>query len=115
MNIKRGEIVLVNLEPSMGSEQGKIRPCLVVQNNVLNRFLTTTIVVPLTSRIPDKDYPSEVVVNPGESGLKEKSSILCHQIRAISFKDRILKKIGSLTPETMRKVNEALKTSLGIE
>ena len=115
MSINRGEIVLVNLEPSMGSEQGKIRPCVIVQNNILNKFLPTTIITPLTSRIPDKDYPSEVVIGPEESGLKQKSSILCHQIRTISAEDRILKKIGSLNPNTMKKVDDALKASLGLE
>ncbi|MFH1256176.1 MAG: type II toxin-antitoxin system PemK/MazF family toxin [Candidatus Diapherotrites archaeon] len=115
MIIKRGDLVLVNLEPSVGSEQGKIRPCLVVQNDVSNELSPTTIVVPLTSTIPDKEYPTNVIVEPDNSGLTKKSTILCNQIRAISIQHRIIKKIGSLSPETMQKVDEALKTSLGMD
>jgi len=115
MNIERGEIVLVNLEPSMGSEQGKIRPCLVVQNNDSNKYSPNTIVVPFTSSVPEKDFPTVVIAEINETGLQKRSAILCTQIRTISAEDRILKKIGSLKSEAMRKVDFALKTSLGIE
>ena len=115
MNVKRGDIVLANLEPVMGSEQGKIRPCLVVQNDVGNKFSSTTIIVPLTSTIPDKNYPTTVIVGPQESGLKEKSAILSNQIRTISRGDRIIKILSSLKPQTMVQVNNALKASLALE
>ncbi|VVB99780.1 PemK-like, MazF-like toxin of type II toxin-antitoxin system [uncultured archaeon] len=114
MNIRRGEIVLVNLEPVKGSEQGRIRPCLIVQNDIANEYSSTTIVVPFTSTIPEKDYPTVVIVEPSESGLKETSTALCNQIRTISAKDRVIKAIGMLKPATMKKVDEALKTSLGL-
>ncbi len=115
MNVKRGDIVLVNLEPVMGSEQGKIRPCLVVQNDVGNKFSSTTIIVPVTSAMPDKNYPTTVVVEPRESGLKEKSTILCNQIRTISRGHRIIKILSSLKPQTMIQVNNALKASLSLD
>lgn len=115
MNIRRGDILLANLEPSRGSEQGKIRPCIVVQNDVANNFSPTTIIVPLTSAFSDKDYPTEARISKEEGSLKEDSVALCNQIRTISIEDRVLKKLGSLKPETMRKVDEAVKTSLGLD
>jgi len=115
MNIKRGDIVLTKLEPVMGSEQGKIRPCLVVQHDIFNQYSPTTIISPFTSKIPDKPYPTVVVVEPNDSGLPEKSAILCNQIRTISKEHRIIKKLGTLKPQTMLQVNEALKASLALD
>jgi mRNA interferase MazF len=115
MTIRRGDIVLSNLEPVLGSEQGKIRPCLVVQNDSSNQFSPTTIIAPITSTIPDKKYPTLVIVEPEESGLKKESTILCGQIRTISVKHRVIKKLGTLKPGTMKKVDEALKTSLALD
>lgn len=115
MIIKRGDIFLVNLEPAYGSEQGKIRPCLVVQNDTSNKYSPNTIIVPFTSSIPEKDYPTIVIAEPKESGLEKTSAILCSQIRTISAEERILRKLGTLRPGTMRKVDEALKTSLALD
>ena len=115
MIIKRGDIVLANLEPVLGSEEGKIRPCLIVQNDTANKFSPNTIIVPFTSSIPDKEYPTVVIVQPSDSSLPKESAILCSQIRTISVEDRVIKKLGALNPSTMRKVNEALKTSLALE
>ncbi len=115
MIIKRGDILLANLEPVMGSEQGKIRPCLVVQNDTANKFSPNTIIVPFTSHIPDKFYPTVVVVSSVESQLPKESAILCSQVRTISVTDRTIRKLGALRPETMKKVNEALKVSLALE
>jgi mRNA interferase MazF len=115
MNLKRGDIVLANLEPAYGSEQGKIRPCIVIQNDIANKYGPTIIIVPTTTSVSGKEYPTEAIISPEESGLKETSAVLCNQIRTISIEDRILKKIGTLKPEAMQKVNEALKTSLALE
>ena len=115
MIINRGDIFLADLDPVKGSEQGKKRPCLVVQNDTANRFSPNTIIVPITSHIPDKFYPTVVVVRTIESGLPMESAILCSQIRAISVRDRVVKKIGALSQSKMKEVDEALKTSLGIE
>lgn len=115
MTIRRGDIFLVNLEPVLGSEQGKTRPCLVVQNDTSNEYSPNTIIVPFTSSLPDKNYPTVVIAAPSESGLEKTSAILCSQLRTISTKDRILKKLGMLNPSTMRKVDEALKTSLALD
>ncbi|HIH32862.1 MAG TPA: type II toxin-antitoxin system PemK/MazF family toxin [Candidatus Diapherotrites archaeon] len=115
MIIKRGDILLVNLEPVMGSEQGKIRPCIVVQNNTANQFSPTTIIVPLTSVFADKAYPTEVILGTQESGLKKISAVLCNQIRTVSKEERVLKKLSTLKPETMHKVDSALKVSLALD
>ena len=114
MNIKRGDILLANLEPVLGSEQGRIRPCLVVQDDISNKFSPTTIIASITSTIPDKDYPSVVIVEPSESGLRERSTVLCNQIRTISINHRIIKKLSSLRPATMGKVDDALKAALAL-
>jgi len=115
MIVKRGDILLVNLEPAYGSEQGKIRPCLIVQNDIANKFSPTTIIVPLTTAVSNKQYPTEPVIEAGDSGLKERSAVLCNQIRTISVEDRILKNIGSLKPEIMKKIDDALKATLALE
>ena len=113
--VERGDIVLVDLEPVKGSEQGRIRPCLVVQNDISNKYSPNTIIVPITSKINDKEYPATVIINPNESGLKEVSSVLCNQIKTISIKHRLIKKLGSLNESKMIKVNSALKVSLGLD
>ncbi len=114
MNIKRGDIVLTDLEPAKGSEQGKTRPCLIVQNDIGNMLSPTTIVVAISSKI-EKEYPFTVLVSQGEGNLPKDSLVLCNQIRTVSKQHRLIKKIGSLKPETMKKVDDALKTSLALE
>ncbi|MBS3060295.1 MAG: type II toxin-antitoxin system PemK/MazF family toxin [DPANN group archaeon] len=112
MNIKRGDIYLASLEPVLGSEQGKTRPCLIVQNDVSNKYSPTTIIAPLTSSLPRKEYPTLAIVTHEESGLEKTSAVLCSQIRTISMEDRIIKKLGALKPGAMRRVDEALRISL---
>ena len=114
MNIKRGDIVLTDLEPVKGSEQGKTRPCLIVQNDLGNIASPTTITAAVTSKT-EKEYPFTVFVKKGEANLPKDSLILCNHLRTISREHRIIKKIGSLNQATMKKVDEALKTSLGLE
>jgi mRNA interferase MazF len=112
MQVKRGDVVLASLEPVKGSEQGKTRPCLIVQNDTANKFSNTTIIVPITSTIPDKEYPTTVHIEPNTAGLTQAGTILCNQIRTISIEHRIIKKLGHLQTEMMRKVDLALKASL---
>lgn len=114
MNIKRGDILLVDLEPVKGSEQGKTRPTLVIQNNVSNQLSTTTIIAPFTSKTMDKDYPTDVNVYARDSPLQKDSTVLLNQIKVISG-ERIISKIGSLNNQYMEKVDEAIKISLGLE
>lgn len=115
MIIKRGDVLLANFEPIKGSEQGKTRPCVVVQNDTGNVFSSTTIVVPITSKIPEKQYPTDVFATAKELCLVKDGTINCSQIATISIQHRVIKKIGSLRPETINKIDDALKTSLGLE
>jgi len=114
MTIRRGDIVLVDLEPVKGSEQGKTRPCLVIQNDIGNEHSPTTIVAVLTSKI-GKEYPFTVFVKKGEANLPKDSIVLLNQIRTISINDRIVQKIGSANFQTMEKVDNAIKISLALK
>lgn len=114
MEIKRGEILLVDFEPVKGSEQGGIRPCLVIQNDVSNKFSPVTIVAAITSKVPEKEYPTNVFISRQDSHIDRDSTIMLNQIRTID-KSRIIKKISSLDFYTMNKVDLAIKISLGLE
>lgn len=113
MHIKRGDIVIAGLEPVRGSEQGGTRPVLIIQNNISNEYSPTTIVAPLTSKIPSKEYPTNVFLLKSESRLDKDSTVLLNQLRTID-KSRIIKKISSLNSFTMNKVDLALKISLAL-
>jgi mRNA interferase MazF len=110
----RGQIVEVDLDPVVGHEQGRLRPCVVVQNDVSNRFASTTIVVPLTDArsIPDPS-PIYVAAPKGDGGLKKDSLLLCDQIRTVD-QQRFGRFFGVLSPETMTAVDRALLISLGL-
>lgn len=114
MKISRGEIAIANLEPVIGSEQGRIRPVLIIQNDDSNEFSPTTIIAPITTRIYTKEFPTNVEIEPDESKLKKKSTILLNQIRTID-KSRIIRRISKLDEEIMRKVNSAIKVSLDLD
>ena len=109
--IKRGEIWLINLDPTVGHEIKKTRPALIIQNNIGNKYSTTTIIAPLTSQKTNRVYPYEVLIQ--NKGLACESKILLNHVRAID-KQRILKKLGFLNEEQMNQVNEAIKISLGL-
>ncbi|MFC1768212.1 type II toxin-antitoxin system PemK/MazF family toxin [Nanoarchaeota archaeon] len=112
--MKRGDIVLVNLDPVKGSEQGKTRPAVIIQNDVGNKFGSTTIIAPITSKLFLKEYPINVHLSVSESGLDKESTMLMNQVRTID-KSRIIKKISSLDNLIMEKVNLALKVSLALD
>ncbi len=113
MKIKRGDISLVNLEPVVGSEQGRIRPVLIIQNDISNEYSPTTIVAPITSKVYEKEYPTNVFIAKQDSGLDKDSTILLNQIRTID-KSRIRKRLSSLNSLIMERVNLAIKISLGL-
>lgn len=114
MEIKRGDIVLAGLEPVKGSEQGGVRPVIVIQNDDGNKFSPTTIIAPITSKEFSKEFPTNVAISKQESRLNNDSTILLNQIRTID-KSRIIKKISSLDFLTINKVDKAIKISLGLE
>ncbi|MBI5635658.1 type II toxin-antitoxin system PemK/MazF family toxin [Candidatus Micrarchaeota archaeon] len=115
MIIRRGDILLAKLDPTLGSEQGKTRPCLVVSDDVSNQFSPNVIIAPITSVIPDKFYPTVVIISPRESGLPKDSAVLCSQIRTISKMHRVIKNIGALKLDALMKVDQALKISLALD
>ncbi|MGC6767393.1 type II toxin-antitoxin system PemK/MazF family toxin [Enterococcus sp. LJL128] len=111
--IRRGEIFYANLSPVVGSEQGGIRPVLIIQNNKGNLFSPTLIVAPITRNIRKKMQPTQVKVNIPHEEEMTPSLILLEQIRTLD-KGRILQKICKLHEGDMEKVNQALKVSIGI-
>lgn len=109
--MKRGDIYYANLNSVIGSEQGGIRPVLIVQNNTANRYSPTLIVVPITAA-KKRDLPVHIRIFK-KGGLLRNSTILTEQIRTIDRK-RLLKYVGSLDQSLMKHVDHALKLSLGV-
>jgi mRNA interferase MazF len=109
---RRGEVYLVRLDPTIGVEIKKTRPAVVVQNDISNRFTASTIVVPLTSRARDRLYPTEALVPRGEGGLRADSIAVTRQLRVVD-KRRLVRRLGTLAPQTMRAVDQALLVTLG--
>lgn len=114
MRIRRGDIVIVELDSTQGSEQRGTRPGLVVQNDVGNENAPTTIIVPFTTSFGKRLYPFEVLISADECALREDSVVVCSQIRTVSIEDRIRDNIGAIPPERMEKVDTALEYSLGL-
>ena len=110
--ISRGDIYYADLSPVVGSEQGGLRPVLVLQNNKGNKYSTTVIVAPISSRMTKNDLPTHVIIET--DFLEKKSVILLEQIRTID-KKRIDEKLGKLSLSMMERVNQAIKTSLDIK
>ena len=110
--MNRGEIYYADLSPVIGSEQGGYRPVLILQNNKGNKYSTTVIVAPISSRMTKNDLPTHVIIEP--IFLEKKSVILLEHIRTID-KKRIDERLGCLSSDTMEKVNIAIKTSLDIK
>ena len=110
--IKRGELYYADLSPVVGSEQGGVRPILVVQNDTGNKYSPTIIAAAVTSQINKAKLPTHIEICEGEFGLNKDSVILLEQIRTLD-KRRLKERIGELSPVAMQKVNTALLISLG--
>lgn len=110
--VRRGEICYADLGPVRGSEQGGIRPVVVIQNDIGNRFSPTTIVAASTSRI-EGPYPLQVLISAAEGGLPKDSLVLLNQIRTLD-KGRLGRREGRLGDEKMADVDAALHESLGL-
>lgn len=110
---KRGEIYLVNFDPTIGSEIKKTRPAIILQNNISNEFSKVTIVAAITSQIDSFLYPNEVLIKSPEGGLEKDSIILLNQLRSVDCK-RLVKKLGFVHFSTLIKIENALKISLGM-
>ena len=111
--ICRGDLYSACLDPVVGSEQGGIRPVLIIQNDVGNRYSPTVIVLAITGQVNKARLPTHVPVNAEGTGLQKDSVILAEQIRTLD-KRRLRERIGTLTPEVMSQVTAALRISLGV-
>jgi mRNA interferase MazF len=110
---RRGEIYLVHFDPTVGHEIRKTRPAVVIQNDISNQYSPITIVAAISSQFSDPPFPREVVIEPAESGLHKRSAVILNQIRSVD-RQRLAKKIGRLSDQSMRRVDEAVKISLGL-
>ena len=113
MNIKRGDIYYADLSPVVGSEQGGLRPVLIVQNDVGNRYSPTVIAAAITSRMSKAKLPTHIDISGTEAGLAKDSVILLEQIRTLD-KKRLKEKMGHLDESTMTYVNSAIQVSFGL-
>ncbi len=111
--VRRGNIYWVDFGVPMGSEQGGRRPALIIQNDIGNKNWTTTIIAAITSKIYNVKYPFHVQIFAKESGLPKDSTAKLDQIRTISV-DRLISLIGSLSPDKMLEVDEAIRDSLDL-
>lgn len=108
--IQRGDIFLVNLDPVVGSEVGKTRPAIVLQNELANHTSPTVTVVPLSTKT-GRVFPFQVLIPAGEGGLERDSKVLCEQIRTLS-RARLLQRLGRLPPERLKEIRAALDRHL---
>lgn len=113
MDVKRGYIFYADLSPVVGSEQGGVRPVLIIQNNVGNKYSPTVVVAAITSQIDKAKLPTHVEVSASDYGLDKNSVILLEQVRTID-KQRLQDKMTELDDKIMKRVDEALKISLGL-
>lgn len=113
MIVKRGDIFYADLSPVVGSEQGGIRPVIIIQNDVGNKYSPTVIVAAITSQINKAKLPTHVEISSEEYGLNKDSVVLLEQIRTLD-KRRLKEKIGHMTDSDMEKVDEAIEVSVGL-
>ncbi|MDK2801904.1 MAG: type II toxin-antitoxin system PemK/MazF family toxin [Oscillospiraceae bacterium] len=113
MSIKRGEIYYADLSPVIGCEQGGIRPVLIVQNDVGNRYSPTVIAAAITSQKEKSKLPTHIEINAQNCGLSKSSVVLLEQVRTID-KKRLKEKMGALDMIAMTKVDNAISVSFGL-
>ena len=110
---RRGDICLVNFDPTIGTEIRKTRPAIIIQNNAANQYSPIIIVAAITSKFDDELYPTEILIRAGEAGLKQDSVVLLNQIRSID-RLRIIKRIGRASEMTLKRTDMAIRISLGL-
>jgi len=113
VNIKRGDIYYADLSPVVGSEQGGVRPVLIVQNNVGNKFSPTVIAAAITSQQSKANLPTHIPLHANTSGLAKDSVVLLEQVRTID-KKRLKEKMGSIDDDSMSAINDAISISFGL-
>lgn len=110
---KRGEIYLVNFDPTVDAEIRKTRPAMVLQNDVANEYSPITIVAAITSKFDERLYPTEVLITASDSGLAQDSVVLLNQIRSID-RQRLIRRLGNVSDTVMESVDRAIQISLGL-
>jgi mRNA interferase MazF len=113
MIVKRGEIWLANLNPTRGSEQAGTRPVLIFQNDIISKYTTTILAIPLTTNLRRAALPSCTQISKEEGGLASDSVALCHQLRVLD-KTRLLKKLGTVSEQTILAVENRVMFTMGI-
>ena len=111
--VKRGEIYYADLSPVVGSEQGGVRPVLIIQNDIGNRYSPTVIAAAITSQRDKAKLPTHIELSAQSCGLQKDSTVLLEQVRTID-KKRLRERMGEITPETMNSINSALSISFGL-
>ena len=112
--VKRGEVFYADLSPVVGSEQGGVRPVLIVQNDVGNRHSPTVIAAAITSKQDKTNPPTHIGIKAGTGGLTRDSVVLLEQVRTLD-KRRLRERAGQIDPDVQRRVDEALEISFGLE
>jgi len=112
--LKRGEVWLANLDPTQGSEGAGVRPVIIFQNDIVSRFSTTTIAIPLTTNQRRASLPICLLIKQGDGGLSQDSVALCFQIRVLD-KTRLIRRLGQLSAETIAQLGAVLLVTLGYE
>lgn len=112
-NVKRGDVFFADLSPVVGSEQGGTRPVLIIQNDIGNRFSPTVIIAAITAQIQKAKLPTHVEIDAKKYGLERDSVILLEQLRTVD-KARLTDRITHLDDIMMKRVDEALKISVGL-
>ena len=110
---RRGELYLVGFDPTVGHEIRKTRPAVVIQNDVSNQYSPITIVAAISTQFSNPPFPREVVIEPRESGLSKPSAVIVNQLRSVD-RQRLAKKLGKLSGQSMRRVDDAIRISLGL-
>ena len=114
MKIKRGDVLYADLSPVVGSEQGGVRPVVIIQNNMGNKYSPTTIIAAITSQTNKTNLPTHVKIKDPNIKLPKNSVVLLEQVRTID-KRRLRDKVGRLDDKTLRKIDKALISSVALE
>lgn len=113
VSVKRGDIYYADLSPVVGSEQGGLRPVLIIQNDVGNRYSPTVIAAAITSRLSKTKLPTHIDIHANRAGLSRDSIVLLEQLRTLD-KRRLRERMGALDEESMREIDHAIAVSLGL-
>lgn len=112
MILGRGEVWLADLDPVRGSEQAGIRPVILFQNDLISKYSSTVISIPLTTNLNRLSLPSSVLIPSNESDLSKDSVVLCHQMRVLD-RERLIKKISNINRKTLKSIEKAVLLTLG--